>query len=320
MKILITGATGYIGGAAARALGRAGHEVTGLARSPQAADRLRHAGFGAVRGDFADPAGLASAIAGFDAVVSTASVGSKAGDPDSFAHDRVAVRAMLAALAGSGKTLMFTSGSAVFGVFAGGGASATVFAEDHPLPLAEALFAPAAAEVHPMIAAGFGAAMKARVQTEHDVLQANGVRGLVIRPGLVYGHGGSYDLPQMISAARRLGAVPQHGAGHARQGYVHIDDLGELYRLALEHAAAGDRLHGVTGEISLGELARAIAKLLGLGVQPLSLAQMFHELGPVGVSMSLNKRLASQTTRRVTGWAPQRSDILDDIGAGSYAA
>lgn len=88
MKVLVTGATGYIGGAAARALRDAGHEVQGLARSDDAAGRLQHAGFGVARGDFAKPGDLVQAAKGVDAVVSTASIGSLAGDADTFAQDR----------------------------------------------------------------------------------------------------------------------------------------------------------------------------------------------------------------------------------------
>src|SRR5580765_1421936 len=108
MKILVTGATGYIGGAAARALLANGHEVFGLARSDASAVKLDRAGFKSVSGDFADHRSLARAVTGIDAVVSTASLGSGGGDPVTFAQDRDAIRALLAALDGSGKTLIFT--------------------------------------------------------------------------------------------------------------------------------------------------------------------------------------------------------------------
>src|ERR1700722_8595521 len=118
MKILVTGATGYIGGAVAQALLLGGHAVSGLARSESAAARLARAGLTPGAGDFADPTSLAEAIEGADAIVSTASTGSLGGDADTFRKDRDAVRAMLAALEGSGKTLLFTSGSAGVGPFA----------------------------------------------------------------------------------------------------------------------------------------------------------------------------------------------------------
>jgi len=67
--------------------------------------------------------------------------------------------------------------------------------------------------------------MAARIQTEKDVLGTAGVRGMVVRPGLVYGHGASYDIPGLIAMARANGAAPHLGQGALLQGYVHVDDL-----------------------------------------------------------------------------------------------
>jgi nucleoside-diphosphate-sugar epimerase len=321
MKILVTGATGYIGGAAAKALREAGHEVSGLARSDEAAGRLIQAGLTPVRGDFTDATSLAQAVKSGEVIVSTASIGSLSGDADTFRRDRDAVRVMLAALEGSGKTLIFTSGSAVVGTFANGEASAVVYDEAVALPLPESVFAPDDAHVHPMVVAGFGAAMAARIETENDVLNTPGVKGIVMRPGLVYGEGGSYDLPQLIALARKTGAGPHLGAGETLQGYVHIDDLADLFRRTVERAPRGAILHGVVDEVRQRDLAVAISRLIGAGgrTETLSLEQMFAAAGSVGISMSLNKRLSAAKTRELTGWWPTRTDILQDVETGSYA-
>jgi nucleoside-diphosphate-sugar epimerase len=321
MKILVTGATGYIGGAAAEALRLAGHDVSGLARSESSAAKLVQAGLTPVMGDFADPASLAAAVKDADTIISTASVGGLGGDAETFARDRDAVRALLAALEGAGKTLVFTSGSAVVGIFANGEASSVVHDEDVPLPLAPSVFAPASAQVHPMIVAGFPA-MAARIETEKDVLGAPGVRGIVMRPGLVYGAGGSYDLPQLIAAARKTGAAPHLGPGATLQGYVHIDELADLYRLVVERAPKGAVMHGVVAEVSQRDLAAAVSRLIGVGdnTASLSLEQMFAQVGSVGISLSLNKRLSADKTAQITGWSPNRTDILHDVEFGSYAS
>jgi nucleoside-diphosphate-sugar epimerase len=322
MKILVTGATGYIGGAAARALRAAGHEVSGLARSESSAAKLVQAGLTPVMGDFADAVSLAGAVRAADVIVSTASIGSLSGDADTFRQDRDAVRAMLAALDGGGKTLIFTSGSAVVGTFAGGEASGVVYDEDVQLPLPESVFAPASAEVNPMFVKGFGRAMAARIETEKDVAGASGIRGVVMRPGLVYGNGGGYDLPQLIALARKNGVAPQFGSGGTLHGYVHIDELADLFRLAVERAPGGAVLHGVVDEVSQRDLAAAIGRMIGAGdkTASFSLEQMFASLGSAGVSLSLNKRLSADKTRRLTGWSPSRTDILHDLEFGSYAA
>jgi nucleoside-diphosphate-sugar epimerase len=321
MKILVTGATGFIGGAVARKLSQQGHEVLGLSQSDAAAAKLRAAGLTPVAGDFGVPASLDGPAAQVDAIVSTASIGQLEGTPDSFAKDRDAVAAMTKALGDSEKPLIFTSGSAIFGVFTKGEASPTVFDEDHPVPLPASVFAPPEAEIPPPFIDAFGGAMAPRAETETAVLKAAGVRGIAIRPGLVYGEGRGYDLPNLIALTKTIGAAPHLGPGGVRQGYVHIDDLVELYVLALERAPAGTILHAVTDEIALGDLAKAVSRLVGTGgrTEALSLMEMHARGGGGGVSLSVNKRLASDKTRTVLGWAPTRYDILADVEHGSYA-
>src|SRR5882757_5990320 len=179
MKILVTGATGFIGAAVARKLSQQRHEVMALSRSDAAAAKLRVAGLTPVAGDFAVPASLAAHAAEVDAIVSTASIGQVEGTPDSFAKDRDAVAVMTKALGDAGKTLIFTSGSAIFGVFTTGEASPTIFDEDHPTPLPASVFAPPEAKIPPPFIDAFGGAMAARAETEAAVLEAAGVRGIV---------------------------------------------------------------------------------------------------------------------------------------------
>jgi nucleoside-diphosphate-sugar epimerase len=322
MKILVAGATGFIGGAVARKLSQLGHEVVALTRSVAAdAANLRAAGLTPIAGDFANPASLAAPATQVDAVVSLASIGQIEGTPESFAKDRDAVAVMLKALGDSGKPFIFTSGSAIFGVFTKGEASATIFEEDHPVPLPASVFAPLLAQVPQPLIDAFGGSMAARAETEKAVLSAAGVRGIVIRPGLVYGEGRGYDLPNLVALTKTHGAAPHLGVGGVRQGYVHLDDLVELYVLALERAPAGTMLHGVTDEIALGDLAAAVSRLLGSGgrTENLSLMELYTRGGGGGVSLSVNKRLASEKTKKVLNWTPTRYDILEDVEHGSYS-
>jgi nucleoside-diphosphate-sugar epimerase len=353
MRILVTGATGYIGAAASRALLARGHDVHGLARSARSAASLLERGITPVTGDFNDPGSLTRAIRDCrpDAVVSTASVGSLGGDAATFARDRDAVTSMRDALGDTGKTLIFTSGSAVFGVFNRGNATRAVFAEDAELPLPESVFAPASARIHPMIAGGFGAAMAARVETERAVTGAAGVRGIIVRPGLVYGHGGSFDLPALIRLSRAHGRGVHLGPGATIHSYVHIEDLARLYCLAVERAPRGAVLHAATDDVSQRELAAAVSRRLGAGsrTESLSLARMLGlntaaraGLGltarlptavtrklqggftppdsvATGISLCLHKRLSADRTRQLLGWTPGRKDIVEDIEFGSYA-
>jgi nucleoside-diphosphate-sugar epimerase len=249
-----------------------------------------------------------------------ASIGQVEGTPDGFAKDRDALAAMTAALKDSGKPLIFTSGSAIFGVFTKGEASPMIFDEDHPVPLPASVFAPAEAGVPQPLMEGFGGSMAPRAETEMAVLKAAGIRGIVIRPGLIYGEGKGYDLPNLIALARKHSAAPYLGTGEVRQGFVHIDDLVDLYMYALERGPAGSMLHGVTDEVALGDLAQAASRLVGAHgrTESLSLMEMYARGGGRGVSLSVNKRLASDKTRQLVGWSPKRHDILEDTEHGSY--
>ncbi|MGH9674484.1 MAG: NAD-dependent epimerase/dehydratase family protein [Bryobacteraceae bacterium] len=110
-RIFLTGASGYIGGAVAATLRASGYEIVALARSGAAATGLESAGFTVLRGDLADTGGLAAAARSCDAVVHAAMQwGERAG-----ALDDAAVTAMLDAIAGTDKTLLYTSGVWVFG-------------------------------------------------------------------------------------------------------------------------------------------------------------------------------------------------------------
>jgi nucleoside-diphosphate-sugar epimerase len=354
VKILVTGATGYIGGAVAKALIDRGHDVHGLARSARAETSLRENAINPTRGDFTDPASLARAIhlSDPDAVVSTASVGSLGGDAASYARDRDSVISMRNALGDSGKTLVFTSGSAVFGIFNAGEPTNAIFDEGASLPLPASVFAPRSAKLNSMIASGLGSAMLARVQTEQAVATSDQVRGIVVRPGLVYGNGGSFDIPSLIRLSRQHGRGVHLGQGATVHSYVHIDDLAHLYCLAVEKAPRGAVLHAVSGDVTQRDLAAAVSRLIGAGegTKSLTTAQMLglnaasraglsltaklptaaarrlqgavrapNSVG-TGISLCLHKRLSAEKTRDLLAWSPTRSDIVKDIALGSYVA
>ena len=109
MKVVVTGATGYVGAAIAEALSTRGHQVSGLARSERSASALCKREVEPVMGGFDDPASLTNAVreARPDVMVSAASVGGASGNPAAFARDGDAVRAIQEALTDHGGALIF---------------------------------------------------------------------------------------------------------------------------------------------------------------------------------------------------------------------
>jgi nucleoside-diphosphate-sugar epimerase len=113
--------------------------------------------------------------------------------------------------------------------------------------------------------------------------------------------------------------------------------VAELFCLAAELAPHGAILHGVTADVTQRELAQAINRMIGtdehtdslsllqmLGIDADTVANIDASFTPPpsaasGISLSLNKRLSSDKTRKLLDWTPKRTDVGDDIAFGSYA-
>jgi nucleoside-diphosphate-sugar epimerase len=293
MNIFVTGAGGYIGGSVAIALLAAGHRVSGLARSTANAERLANSGIDPVLGTLDDADVLTRAARVADGVINTASA------------DHVgAVRALLAGLEGSGKTLLHTSGSSVIGDDARGNRrSDSIFDEDTPLL------------VNP--------SKQARRELDLLVLAAaqSAIRSAVICPSLIYGVGrglnpNSAQVPFLAANAREKGVVQIVGQGLNVWSNVHIDDVADLYVRALSNAPAGAFYFAENGEASFGDIAAAIAKRLGLaGVEALPPEVAAERWGESKAYFTLgsNSRVRARRARRELGWAPRHPSVIDWI-------
>jgi len=293
LNIFITGASGFIGGSIAAGLVRAGHRVTGLIRNPEQSGELERLGIVPVVGTLDDRDLLIAQARAADAVISAAS-----------SDHRGAVEALIEGLAGSGKPLLHTSGSSIVGDASGGEAGdAKIYHEDAlPEPTAD---------------------KAARVAIDQLVLDAakRGVRSAVLCNTLIYGHGAvkgsaSVQLPRLVRQAQKSGVVRHVGSGGNIWSNVHIDDVVELYRLALEKTPAGMFYFVESGEASFREMSAAIAGAMHLGAaQDWPLEQAKEEWGYEMASYGLgsNSRVRGTRAREVLGWQAKRTSVLDCI-------
>lgn len=290
MNIFITGAGGYIGGSVAAALLAAGHRVRGLTRGTANAERLAARGIEPVQGTLDDADTLVREARASDGVINTAS-----------ADHAGAVQALLAGLEGSGKPLIHTSGSSVVGDdVRGSRRTEHVFDEETPLV------------VFPL--------KQARRELDLQVLAAadRGVRSVVICPSLIYGQGRglntqSVQIPFLVTNAREQGVVQVVGAGLNVWSNVHIDDVVELYLLALAKAPAGAFYFAASGEASFAELGAAIAQRLGMpAVEPLDPALAAAKWGEAKAFFTLgsNSRVRAKRAQEELGWKPQHPSAV----------
>jgi nucleoside-diphosphate-sugar epimerase len=298
MRIFVTGASGHIGSLVVRELLDHGHQVTGLARSEASAEALRSAGADVQRGTLDDVATLAAAAAGADGVIHLAfkhDFGDYAG---AAAGDLKAVEAMGAALVGSGKPFVNTSGTAMLAT----GSSSTLGTED--------------TVVDPS---------GARVASENAALALadRGVRSAVVRLApTVHGPTDHHGfIPTLIENARKTGRSLYIGDGANRWPAVHNVDAARLYRLAVESAPAGSRLHGAAEEgIPFRDIAQAIGEQLEVPAVSVSQEQATEQLGFIGWVASLDNPTSSAWTQKLLGWQPEHPTLLEDLKAGHYFA
>ncbi|MDB5479938.1 MAG: hypothetical protein JWO83_991 [Caulobacteraceae bacterium] len=296
MRVFIAGAGGYLGNALARACSAAGHKVAALARGKDKAKAFAAQGLEPIVGDLARLAELRGKLAAMDAIVLAAAI--------PFDQEWGVADALIGALEGSGKPFIMTSGTAVLSHETPHGEwRHETYAEDER-------FTPP-----PWIAL--------RVETENSVRAAarRGVRAMVVRPPLIWGHGGSKQVPAIFQSVQTTGAACYIGAGLNLYTHVHVDDLAAIYLLALEKGVTGALYHAVAGEVCWRTLARAVAKVSGVDARSVSLDQAGEIWGPfIGpLFFGVSSRSRAVRTRAELGWSPTRLDLEEDILTGSYS-
>ena len=293
MRVFVTGASGWIGSAVVPELLGAGHQVLGLARSDSSAAAIAAAGAEVLRGDLGDLDTLRAGAAGSDGVIHLAFIHDFTDFEASIGADRRAIETLGAALEDSGKPLVIASGTpAVPGRLAiEGDESAS------------------------------GSPAAARVANAHVALDmaARGVRSSVVGlPRTVHGDGDRHGfIARLVGIARDSGVSGYIGDGSNRWPAVHVLDAAHLFRLAVEQAPAGSRLHAVGDE---GVPIRDIAAVIGRHLNLPTASVPAEDFGWLGHILAIDQPASSAQTRALLGWQPVQPGLIEDLDKGHYFA
>jgi nucleoside-diphosphate-sugar epimerase len=291
MRVFVTGATGGIGSVVVPELLAAGHEVLGLARSGAAAEALAAAGAAVQRGALTDLETLRAAAREADGVIHLAFSNDFTNLDEGIAQETAAIETFCAALQGSGKPLVLTSGTPVVP-----GRPST--------------------EQDPTVTEG-PVGGRGRASLAALAYAERGVRiGLVRLPRSVHAAGGPYGFASFLVAAAQRGGVSGYvGDGSQRWPAVHRLDAARLFRLVLEQGEPGAITHAVGDEgDAMRTIAETIGRELGLPVQEVP-ADSF---GVLGTLFAIDQPSTSTLTREQFGWEPTHPSLLDDLRAGGY--
>jgi nucleoside-diphosphate-sugar epimerase len=295
MRVVVTGASGWIGTAAVDELLGAGHEVVGLARTDAAAQALAATGAEALRGDLDDLQVLQRGAAGAHGVVHLANKHDWANPAESDRAERAAVETLAGALVGSSRPLVLASG--VAGVAPG-------------RPALES-------DVNPAVGPGSPRGGSENLALDHI---ARGVRAVPVRfAPTVHAAGDGGFVAALVAAARSTGVSAYVGDGSNAWAAVHRADAARLVRLGLERAHAGAVLHAVAEEgVPTRAIAEAIGTVLGLPVTSVDPEDAVAHFGFVGQFFAADFRAAGTATQEAFGWTPTGPTLVEDILAGAY--
>ena len=289
MRIFLTGATGYIGSAVMDALARSGHEVTALVRDPEKAEQVSRRGVRPIIGELSRPASYSAAAESADSIVHTALESSKRSQK----VDRLAIDALLAAAArrkaaGVSANVVYTSNAWVLGEARG----ATEETPVNPIPL-----------------------VAWRPEHEQAVLHARseGVRAVVIRPGVVYGGARGIVGDLLKDAANGLVRVVGNGRNH--WACIYDRDLADLYvRVATMDDAAGVFHANDEADESVDDIVAAIAQHAKMppDVRHIPIEEARKKMGAYADALALDQVVRSPRARAL-GWAPTLRSVAGSV-------
>ena len=290
MRVFVTGATGFIGSLVVKELIGAGHQVIGVYRSEEKAQTLRAAGAEPYRGSIDDPDSLKDGAARSDGVIHLAFNHDFSNFAANCETDRRVIAALGAALAGSDRPLIVTSGTAIAKVAPGEPAT-----EDAPR-VASSDFPRAASE-------------EATAQ-----LAASGLNTSVVRLPQVHDPERQGLITPWVAIAREKGVVAYVGDGRNRWPAAHVSDVARLYRLAIEKAERGAVYNAVAEEgVAARDIAEAIGRRLKLPARSIAPEEAGGYFGWLAHLAARDMPASGKKTQAKLGWRPTGPSLIADL-------
>ncbi len=293
MKVFVTGATGYIGFNVASALRRAGHDVWGLVRNEAKARSLTQQEIYPVIGNMQSPESYRAVAESCSVLIHVAADYQS----DLPALDRKTIEVLLdtGRKGPQPKTVIYTSGVWVYG--------------NTGTHMADETASPAPATM-----------VKWRPDHEQMVLRATHVKGLVIRPGCVYGKQGGLTAT-WFAAAHKDKSLRAIGDGSNHWAMVHVDDLAAAYVRAAECGMAGE-VFNITdrSRSTVGAMVQAVARATGYTdkIQFIPVTEAAKTMGGFAECLALDQHVDARKAVRLLDWQPAHGGFVD--GAEIYFA
>lgn len=294
MRIFVTGASGFVGSAIVKQLLQTGHRVLGLARTDNAAEGLIKAGAEVHRGNLEDLESIQKGAAQCDAVIHTAFNHDFTRFKANCEDDRKVILALGAALAGSDRPLVITSGVGLLNY-------GRLVTENDRL-------------------AGSDIVPRAASEEAANAVAGQGVNTYIVRlPPTVHGQGDHGFIPIVINIARQKGQSVYIGEGHNRWPAVHRLDAAELYRLIIEKQPEQKIYHAVAEEgIPFRQIATAIGQGLQLPIVGKDGKDAEAHFGWFTHFAAIDCPASSQQSRASLDWQPRHPGLFDDLVPGVY--
>lgn len=291
MRVFLTGATGFVGSHIMLKLLADGHEVVGVTRSKAGEHSVLEAGAKPYHATLEDLTGLSAGAAEADAVIHTAFDHDFSRFAENCQKDGRVIEALGAALKGTNRPLMVTSGTMMGDAGDGLPAQELAFNQHHPNP---------------------------RVATELAVahLLDEGINARVMRLPQVHNTARQGLISPFVQIGLEARRVAYLGEGSNRWPAAHVQDVAALYARSFDKGPAGTRYHAVAEEgVSMLQIAEVVAARLDLPLVSLSPTEAEGHFGWFSAFVGLDMPASSAWTRAQLNWKPEGPNLLADLRA-----